>query len=126
MLGFLFRIFTELPCPGPGSAAAESAETSGVIRAATERTVSKAAIAVARLCLDPATADTVLDRGGLQLLLPLAEDAADSTNTTGARTVNSGPAVGSFNISIPFKTFKLRVQDFLNLPQFAVIFRGNK
>ena len=89
MLGFLFRIFTELPCPGPGSAAAaESAETSGVIRAATERTVSKAAIAVARLCLDPATADTVLDRGGLQLLLPLAEDAADSTNTTGRRTVN--------------------------------------
>ena len=83
MLGFLFRIFTELPCPGPGSAAAESAETSAVIRAATERTVSKACIAVARLCLDPATADTVLDRGGLQLLLPLAEDAADSTNTTG-------------------------------------------
>ena len=69
-----------------------------VIKAATERTVSKAAIAVARLCLDPATADTVLDRGGLQLLLPLAEDAADSTNTTGRRTVNSEPAVGSFKI----------------------------
>ena len=125
MLGFLFRIFTELPCPGPGSAAAESAETSAVIRAATERTVSKACIAVARLCLDPATADTVLDRGGLQLLLPLAEDAADSSNTTGKRTVNSG-LVGIFKISFPFKTFKLRFRDFLNLPQFPVIFLGNK
>ena len=107
MLGFLFRIFTELPCPGPGSAAAESAETSAVIRAATERTVSKACIAVARLCLDPATADTVLDRGGLQLLLPLAEDAADSTNTTGATTVRSRP-VDSFKFPFHLKRLNFR------------------
>ena len=40
---------------------------------ATERTVSKAAIAVARLCLDPVTADKVVELGGLEVLYPLAE-----------------------------------------------------
>ena len=44
-----------------------------VIKAATERTVSKAAIALARLCLDPSIADTVVDMGGLEILYPLAD-----------------------------------------------------
>merc|ERR1719509_513181 len=35
-----------------------------VVRAATERTVSKACIAVARLCLEPPTADSVVRLGG--------------------------------------------------------------
>ena len=65
VLAFLLKIF-EL-C----EAHAQTEET--VIRAATERTVSKAAIAVARLCLDPVTADKVVELGGLEVLYPLAE-----------------------------------------------------
>merc|ERR1719384_1371250 len=64
VLKFLFKIF-EL------GRLMEPDET--VIKAATERTVSKAAIALARLCLDPAIADTVVDMGGLEKLFPLAE-----------------------------------------------------
>ena len=64
VLKFLFKIF-ELGC------LMEPDET--VIKAATERTVSKAAIALARLCLDPSIADTVVDMGGLEILSPLAD-----------------------------------------------------
>jgi hypothetical protein len=42
------------------------------LAAATERTVSKAAIALARLCLDPASADSVIRIGGLDQLVSLA------------------------------------------------------
>ena len=42
------------------------------LAAATERTVSKAAIALARLCLDPASADAVIRIGGLDQLVSLA------------------------------------------------------
>ena len=35
--------------------------------------VSKAAIGLARLCLDPTTADSVVRLGGLDKLFPLAE-----------------------------------------------------
>ena len=64
VLKFLFKIF-EL------GRLMEPDET--VIKAATERTVSKAAIALARLCLDPSIADTVVDMGGLEILYPLAD-----------------------------------------------------
>lgn len=63
VLKFLFNIFNLSDC--------EKEES--VIKAATERTVSKAAIALARLCLDPVTADTVVNMGGLEKLFPLAE-----------------------------------------------------
>ena len=63
VLKFLFAIFNLSDC--------EKEES--VIKAATERTVSKAAIALARLCLDPVTADTVVNMGGLEKLFPLAE-----------------------------------------------------
>lgn len=39
--------------------------------AATDRTVSKSAIALARLCIDPATADAVVRLGGLARLTGL-------------------------------------------------------
>ena len=67
-------------------------QAEAVVRAATERTVSqkkslmkifevnvvfvqvsKAAIGLARLCLDPTTADSVVRLGGLDKLFPLAE-----------------------------------------------------
>ena len=63
VLKFLFNILNLSDC--------EKEES--VIKAATERTVSKAAIALARLCLDPVTADTVVNMGGLEKLFPLAE-----------------------------------------------------
>merc|ERR1719373_51874 len=63
VLKFLFNIFNLSDC--------EKEES--VIKAATERTVSKAAIALARLCLDPAIANTVVDMGGLEVLYPLAD-----------------------------------------------------
>ena len=69
---------------GPGSelcdAHAHNEET--VIRAATERTVSKAAIAVARLCLDPVIADQVVELGGLEILYPLAETSSKGPSET--------------------------------------------
>ena len=74
VLQFLLKIF-EL-C----DAHAHNEET--VIRAATERTVSKAAIAVARLCLDPVIADKVVELGGLEILYPLAETNRDNSNET--------------------------------------------
>lgn len=49
--------------------------------AATERTVSKAAIALARLCLEPASADQVVRVGGLDRLLELARGAAGPADT---------------------------------------------
>jgi len=52
-----------------------------VVRAATERTVSKACIAVARLCLEPPTADMVVRLGGLHRLFPLAEGGEDQCET---------------------------------------------
>ena len=73
VLNFLLKIF-EL-C----DAHAHNEET--VIRAATERTVSKAAIAVARLCLDPVIADQVVELGGLEILYPLAETNSNSNET---------------------------------------------
>ena len=62
VLQFLFSIFS----------LCEGKTEENVIKAATERTVSKAAIALARLCLDPVIADTVVDMGGLEKLFPLA------------------------------------------------------
>merc|ERR1719270_682198 len=52
-----------------------------VVRAATERTVSKAAIGLARLCLDPTTADSVVRLGGLDKLFPLAEGGSEQCET---------------------------------------------
>ena len=52
-----------------------------VIKAATERTVSKAAIALARLCLDPVIADDVVEMGGLEVLYPLAETNSKCNET---------------------------------------------
>ena len=66
VLSFLLKIFELCDAHAPNND-----ET--VIRAATERTVSKAAIAVARLCLDPVIADQVVELGGLEILYPLAE-----------------------------------------------------
>ena len=43
--------------------------------------VSKAAIGLARLCLDPTTADSVVRLGGLDKLFPLAE-VSKSNNLT--------------------------------------------
>ena len=40
--------------------------------------VSKAAIGLARLCLDPTTADSVVRLGGLDKLFPLAEVSNNS------------------------------------------------
>ena len=74
VLSFLLKIF-EL-C----DAHAHNEET--VIRAATERTVSKAAIAVARLCLDPVIADQVVELGGLEILYPLAETSSKGPSET--------------------------------------------
>ena len=74
VLNFLLKIF-EL-C----DAHAHNEET--VIRAATERTVSKAAIAVARLCLDPVIADQVVELGGLEILYPLAETSSKGPSET--------------------------------------------
>ena len=48
------------------------------LAAATERTVSKAAIALARLCLDPSSADAVIRIGGLDQLVGLAGDQESS------------------------------------------------
>ncbi len=70
-----------------GAAAAASCRPSGMRRpdaalaAATERTVSKAAIALARLCLDPASADAVIRIGGLDQLLNLAAGGQESSET---------------------------------------------
>ena len=72
VLKFLFNIFSL--CSG-------RSEEESVIKAATERTVSKAAIALARLCLDPAIADTVVDMGGLEKLFPLAEVSSGCNET---------------------------------------------
>ena len=74
VLEFLFNIFSL--CEGRRGRLEEN-----VIKAATERTVSKAAIALARLCLDPVIADTVVDMGGLEKLFPLAE-VSNSSNET--------------------------------------------
>ena len=74
VLNFLLKIF-EL-C----DAHAHNEET--VIRAATERRVSKAAIAVARLCLDPVIADQVVELGGLEILYPLAETSSKGPSET--------------------------------------------
>merc|ERR1719420_1310067 len=71
VLKFLFNIFS----------LCEVRSEESVIKAATERTVSKAAIALARLCLDPVIADTVVDMGGLEKLFPLAE-VSNSSNET--------------------------------------------
>ena len=71
VLQFLFSIFS----------LCEGKTEENVIKAATERTVSKAAIALARLCLDPVIADTVVDMGGLEKLFPLAE-VSNSCNET--------------------------------------------
>ena len=71
VLAFLFKIFD--------LCGEEYDET--VIRAATERTVSKAAIALARLCLDPVIADKVVEMGGLETLYPLA-DTDNNCNET--------------------------------------------
>lgn len=56
-------------------------QAEAVVRAATERTVSKAAIGLARLCLDPTTADSVVRLGGLDKLFPLAEGGAEQCET---------------------------------------------
>ena len=74
VLNFLLKIF-EL-CDAHGALNEEN-----VIRAATERTVSKAAIAVARLCLDPVIADQVVELGGLEILYPLAETNSNTNET---------------------------------------------
>ena len=71
VLQFLFSIFS----------LCEGKTEENVIKAATERTVSKASIALARLCLDPVIADTVVDMGGLETLFPLAE-VNNSSNET--------------------------------------------
>ena len=65
-LSFLFSVLRLVEDGG-------RAEAEAVVRAATERTVSKACIAVARLCLQPGTADCVVRQGGLDRLFPLAE-----------------------------------------------------
>jgi len=62
-LNFLYRVLSLF---NPG-------EEEGVVRSAMERTVSKAAIALARLCIEHSTADLVVARGGLDRLFPLAE-----------------------------------------------------
>ena len=49
--------------------------------AATHRTLSKAAIATARLCLDPSTADSVVRLGGLDRLVELARGAEGEADT---------------------------------------------
>jgi len=56
-------------------------QAEAVVRAATERTVSKAAIGLARLCLDPTTADSVVRLGGLDKLFPLAEGGSEQCET---------------------------------------------
>ena len=71
VLTFLMKIFSL--CGGQ--------QEESVIKAATERTVSKAAIALARLCLDPVIADTVVEMGGLGVLYPLAEVTSASNET---------------------------------------------
>ena len=71
VLKFLFNIFS----------LCEVRSEESVIKAATERTVSKAAIALARLCLDPVIADTVVDMGGLEKLFPLAEISSGCNET---------------------------------------------
>ena len=71
VLKFLFNIFS----------LCEGRSEESVIKAATERTVSKAAIALARLCLDPVIADTVVDMGGLEKLFPLAEISSGCNET---------------------------------------------
>lgn len=55
--------------------------------AATERTVSKAAIALARLCLDPVSADTVIKIGGLDRLVALAKNSNNGHGNAFSETV---------------------------------------
>ena len=71
VLSFLMKIFD----------LCQQEQVESVIKAATERTVSKAAIALARLCLDPVIADSVVELGGLELLYPLAEVSSQCNET---------------------------------------------
>ena len=58
------------------------------LQAATERTVSKAAIALARLCQDPVSANTVVDLGGLERLHDLAQQPLPIETDKKSRNAN--------------------------------------
>ena len=86
--------------------------------AATDRTVSKAAIALARLCVDPATADAVVRLGGLDRLVSLARRAGQT------ETVKMAAAAAVKTVSI-YCSAQVKKETPL-LPDFALIIIVNR
>ena len=104
VLRFLFKIFDLSDCK----------KQENVIKAATERTVSKAAIALARLCLDPVTADAVVNMGGLERLFPLVQTNTETCNETiriaalaAIKTISVYSSVADQNLSNEYYTAEI-------------------
>ena len=77
-----------------------SAPQDTALQAATERTVSKAAIAVARLCQDPVSANTAVELGGLKRLQQLVSAGPLSSNESAVDAVHVAAAAAIKTISI--------------------------
>ena len=72
--------------------------------AATQRTLSKAAIATARLCLDPASADTVVRLGGLDRLVDLARGNVHTVKIAALAAVKTVSIYCSASLNIDLET----------------------